>query len=82
MASNVKSDQQWQGEMEARTLADAISISDDSTRRKAAQGGAKRILKDEQKHAKEQQKRTVALSAVAKNNYSKQFKKEHGGKKT
>ena len=81
MASNVKSDKEWQAEMDARTLADAISISGDPTRRKAAQGGAKRIIKDEQKHAKEQQKRTVALKEVAKNTYSKEFKKAHGGKK-
>ena len=77
----VKTDKQWQAEMDARTLADAISISGDAPRRQAARSGAKRIIKDEEKNAKEQQKRTDSLKAVAKNSYSKEFKKEHGRKK-
>ena len=76
-----KSEKDWQAESDARTLADAIAISGDATRRKAAQVGAKRIIKDEQKYAAEQQKRTNALKAVAKNTYSKEFSKEHGRKK-
>ncbi len=76
-----KSEKEWRAEMDARSLADALAVTGDSARLKSAQVAAKRLVKDDQKRAKEVQKSAQSMQAVAKNSYSREFKKAHGGKK-
>ena len=52
MANSIKSDQQWQAEDDARTLANAAEISDDKKRAKRAVKAAEKMAKDAKKTAK------------------------------
>ena len=47
MASLTKEDTKWMAESDARTLADADTIRNDSTRLKKAKDAAKRLAKEE-----------------------------------
>jgi hypothetical protein len=79
--ADVKSEQDWKAEEDARTLARASTIMRDRDRMKAARSAASRLLEDETERAKEQEEMTAALSKLAKRgrmgDYSKQFRETH-----
>ena len=81
MASNVKTEKDWQAEADAHSLAEAMAMQSDGGRLKAAQGAAKTMIEEEQDRAEKGVLRTRALRKVAKGNYSAEFMKEHGGEK-
>ena len=69
MSTNItqkKEEQKWQAEDDARTLARVITLRSDTARMARAKQGAKRILADEKKMAKEKKEEVEALGRVAK----------------
>ena len=81
MASNAKTEKDWQAEADAHSLAEAMAMQSDGGRLKAAQRAAKTMIEEEQERAENGLLRTKALRKVAKGDYSEEFMKEHGGKK-
>lgn len=68
MASNVKSESDWQAEGDAHSVAEAAAVQADPTRLKAAKAAAKRMAADEKLNAKKAQARSTAMTSLAGTN--------------
>lgn len=64
-ASEVKQEQKWQAQSDARDLSSAMLIHKDPKRVARARVAAKQMLKDDKQNLKDQQERMAALKTLA-----------------